>query len=66
MTDFLAKDLTDKKEELSAFLGDISYVFPCDDENECGVLRKKGERVFEADYFRAEYDNGRICDLEKT
>lgn len=66
VTDFLAKDLADKKEELSAFLGDISYVFPCDDENECGVLRKKGERVFEADYFRAEYDNGRICDLKKT
>ena len=66
VSEFLSRDLRQKSAQLSLFLGDYVYAFPCDDENECGVLRKKGERLFEADYYRAEFSEGKIVDIKKT
>ena len=66
VSEFLSRDLQEKSAQLNVFLGDHFYAFPCDDENECGVLRKKGERLFEADYFVAEFSEGKIVDIKKT
>lgn len=61
----LSDELKADGDFLRSFLGDYEHVFPCDDENECGVLRKKGARIFEADYFRAEWKEDKITDLQK-
>lgn len=63
---FLSRELQEKIAQLRLFLGEYVYAFPCDDENECGVLRKKGERLFEADYYVAEFSGGKIADVKKT
>lgn len=63
--DFLTDDLKNDADTLRAFLGKFEYVFPCDDENECGVLRKRGERLYEAEYYRLEYRNDEISDVKK-
>ena len=62
---FLSRDLQEKSAQLNLFLGNYVYAFPCDNENECGVLRKKGERLFEADYYTAEFSDGKIVDIKK-
>ncbi|MDD6995753.1 MAG: hypothetical protein SPH68_04380 [Candidatus Borkfalkiaceae bacterium] len=63
---FLSRDLQEKIAQLRLFLGDFVYAFPCDNENECGVIRKKGERLFEADYYTAEFSEGVIVDFKKA
>ena len=62
---FLSRELAERSEQLGAYLGEYTYAFPCDEENECGVLRKKGERIYEADYYRTEISHGKITDLKK-
>lgn len=62
---FLTEELAEKADELSLFLGKYEKVFPCEDENECGVLRKRGERIYEADYYRITLNDGKISDVTK-
>ena len=62
---FLSRELTEKSEKLGAYLGEYAYAFPCENENECGVLRKKGERIYEADYYVTETSGGKITDFKK-
>ncbi len=62
---FLSHELTEKSEKLGAYLGEYAYAFPCENENECGVLRKKGERIYEADYYVTETSGGKITDFKK-
>lgn len=62
---FLSHELAEKSEKLGAYLGEYAYAFPCENENECGVLRKKGERIYEADYYITETSGGKITDFKK-
>ena len=62
---FLSRELTEKSEKLGAYFGEYAYAFPCENENECGVLRKKGERIYEADYYVTETSGGKITDFKK-
>ncbi len=62
--DFLSDALRQQKEKLRAFLGDFVSVAPTETPNECVLLRKKAEGVFEGAYFRAEVTDGKISDVQ--
>ncbi len=61
--DFLSDELQPEKERIVAFLGDFIAVTLTEKENECGVVRKKGERLFAVDYFEVDVENGKIVDV---
>ena len=59
----LSDELLPEKEKILSFLGDFVSVSPTTDENTCALLRQKGERLFEASYFTAEVEHGKIKDI---
>ena len=60
---FLSEELQTKATEIVQFLGDFLWVVPTDDETECGLVRKIGERLFSVSYFKVELSNGKITDI---
>ena len=60
---FLSEELQSKTSEIVQFLGDFLWVVPTDEENECGLVRKAGERVFSISYFKVEIANDKITDI---
>lgn len=61
--EFLADELIDKADGLLAFLGDFVGVIPTDEENVCGLLRKKAENLFEAAYYTVKIEKNKITDV---
>ena len=59
----LSEELLSEKEKLLSFLGDFVFVSPTADENTCALMRQKGERLFEASYFTAQVEHGKIKDI---
>ncbi len=59
----LADDLQEKAESLIEFLGEFTAVLPTDDETCCGLIKRKKERVFEAEYYSVRIENGKISDI---
>lgn len=61
--EFLSDELSADKQALLAFIGDFVAVLPTEIDNECAVIKKKDEKLYEAIYYRVEIKNGRICDV---
>lgn len=59
----LSEELLPEKDKILSFLGDFVFVTPTTDENTCALMRQKGERLFEASYFTAEVEHGKIKDI---
>ncbi len=60
---FLSDKLQSECEQILSFLGDFSAVTLTKEENECGLVRKKGERIYELAYFSVEIQDGKIIDV---
>ena len=62
-TDFLTDELIDKANSLIDFLGDFVGILPTEQENVCGLIRKKAENLFEATYYTVKIENNKITDI---
>ena len=62
--EMLAPCLRERAHELPSFLGAFSAVTVTDDPRVCGLVRRKGEGLFEVAYFRVETENGKITDIK--
>ncbi len=60
---FLSDELQADAENIRAFLGNFLSVVLTEEETTCGLVRKKGERLFAVDYFSVEIENGKIIDV---
>ena len=63
--DFLCDDLLSDGEKIVDFLGDFSGVILTEDVHTCGLVKQKGERLFEVEYFTVEIKDGKIADVRK-
>ncbi len=61
---FLSEELLLDKENIRAFLGEFLSVSLTEEENTCGLVRKKGERLFAVEYFSVKIDKGKIIDVQ--
>ncbi len=61
--DLLCDELLPQKDKLLQFLGDFESVILTEEPNTCGLIRKKGERLFETAYFTVTLQNGKIADI---
>ncbi len=61
---FLSDELQDEKERILRFLGDFVAVTLTNEPTVCGLLRKKGERLFVADYYSVTVRDGKIIDVQ--
>ena len=61
--EMLCEDLRPKAQDLRAFLGEFVSVMITDDPKTCGLIKKRGERLFEAAYYTVESENGKITDI---
>ncbi len=62
-TPFLCDELVADAEQIRAFLGEFFSVLPTNSENECGLVRQKGERLFSVDYYSVRIEKGKIIDI---
>ncbi len=60
---FLSDELQAESEQIVAFLGDFTAVTLTKNEKECGLIRNKGERIYEVAYFSVEIQDGKITDV---
>ncbi len=60
---FLSDELKADAENIRAFLGDFLSVVLTEEETTCGLVRKKGERLFAVEYFSVEIEKGKIVDV---
>ena len=60
---FLSDELAESADKLVGFLGDFIAVTPTDDPYCCGLVRKKGERLYSLSYYRVKVQNGKIIDV---
>lgn len=65
ITHLLSESLQSKAGELKGFLGEYVSVALTREAQTCALLRKKGERLFEAAYFSVEIENGKIVDIHE-
>lgn len=63
--DFLAEELLPQAEKLISFLGPFEGVTLTADPYTCGLVKKKGERVFELAYFTVVMKNNKIFDIKQ-
>ena len=61
--DFLSDELIVEKDKIARFLGDFSAVILTEDANTCGLLKKRGERIFEACYYTVILKDDKIVDI---
>ena len=59
----LDDELRADKDKIRAFLGDFEGVILTDNPTECGLVRKKGERLFSVDYFQVSIKDGKIVEI---
>ena len=61
---FLSDELAAKADQIAAFLGDFEGVTLTNEPSVCGLVRRKGERLFELAYYTAVVENGKIVDIK--
>lgn len=61
--EFLSDELAESADKIVGFLGDFIAVTLTDDPYECGLVRKKGERLYSLSYYRVKIQNGKIIDV---
>ncbi len=61
--ELLSNELLTEKENLKRFLGDFVAVGLTEEKNTCALIRKKKERLYEADYFKVEMENNKIIEI---
>ena len=61
---FLHESVQADAEKIRAFLGEYIAVTLTDSPTVCGLVRKKGERLFQVDYFSVEIADGKIADVK--
>lgn len=59
----LDDELRADKDKIRAFLGDFEGVILTDNPTQCGLVRKKGERLFSVDYFQVSIKDGKIVEI---
>ncbi len=62
--EFLREDLQAEYEHIVDFLGEFTCVILTKEANVCGLVRKRGERLFVVDYFSVETEEGKIVDVK--
>ena len=62
-TEFLCEELVQNADKIVDFLGDFLSVILTDDPLNCGLVRKKAERLFSVSYYRVKLQNGKIIDI---
>ena len=62
--EILADELLEEKEKIARFLGDFVAVWFTEDINCYALIRKKSERLYEADYFSVQIQNGKITEIK--
>ncbi len=60
---FLSEELRRDAERIRAFLGNFIAVTLTKEENVCGLVRKKGERLYAVDEISVDIAEGRIIDV---
>ena len=60
----LHESIREDAESIRAFLGDFISVILTNTPTVCGLVRKKGERIFQVDYFSVEIYEGKIKDVQ--
>ena len=61
--DMLCDELLTDADKIRAFLGDFESVILTDTPNRCGLVRRKGERLFSVDYFQVTTKDGKIVEI---
>ncbi len=61
--EFLADELQADVEGILSFLGDFTAVVLTKEPNVCGLVRKKGDRLFQIDHFAVQIQEGKIVDI---
>ncbi len=61
---FLCDELQTEGENILSFLGEFTAVALTKEPNVCGLVRKKGERLFTVDYFSVKIREGKIVDVQ--
>lgn len=61
--ELLSEELRPNAEKIVEFLGNFESVVLTQDPTVCGLLRRKGERLFEAAYYSVKIQNGEIIDV---
>lgn len=61
--DFLTDELSQKADELRAFLGEFHSVLPTDTPFRIGLVKKKADRLFFVAYYTVVLENGKIADI---
>jgi hypothetical protein len=61
--EILADELLEEKEKIARFLGDFVAVWFTEDINCYALIRKKSERLYEADYFSVVIEKGKITEI---
>ena len=61
--EMLADELLEEKEKIARFLGDFVAVWFTEDINCYALIRKKSERLYEADYFSVVIENDKITEI---
>lgn len=60
---FLSDELAENADKIVGFLGDFIAVTTTDDPYCCGLVRKKGERLYSLSYYRVKVQDGEITDV---
>ncbi len=60
---FLSDELRADGEKIAAFLGEFTAVLLTENPKECGLVRKKGERLFVVEYYAVDIEKGKITDV---
>ncbi len=61
---FLSSPIREKAKEIPAFLGDFQDVIPQEEENACGLIYQKSERLYEIKIFRVTTEGDKIIEIE--
>ena len=64
LSPFLCDELLKKADQLMSFLGEFVSVTLTKNPAVCGLVRKKGERLYQVDYFTVEVQDGKIIDVK--
>ncbi len=59
----LSDELAQKSEDLRSFLGDFIAVVPTRAPCTCGLVKQKGERLYDVRHFTVDVENGKITDI---
>lgn len=60
---FLSDELAPEADKIRAFLGEFVSVIVTEQNNTCGLVKKKAERLYEVAYFTVKIENDKISDV---